>query len=141
MVRFVPYKDRKAVTAGLKPVYLAPSAERAAVALEEFAGVWDKKYPMIAKSWRNRRAEIIPFFTFSPAIRKAVYTTNAIESVNYTIQKIIKHRRSFPNDEAAMKLIFMGLTNISGKWAMPIRDWGTALNQFAIVYGEDSVPL
>jgi transposase-like protein len=73
--------------------------------------------------------------------RKAVYTTNAVEPVNYTIQKIIKHRRSFPNDEAAMKLIFMGLKNISGKWTMPIRDWGTALNQFAIIYGEDRVPL
>jgi transposase-like protein len=70
-----------------------------------------------------------------------VYTTNAIESVNYTIQKIIKHRQSFPNEEAAMKLIFMGLKNISKKWTMPIRDWGTALNQFAIIYGEDRVPL
>jgi transposase-like protein len=78
-VRFVPYKERKAVTAGLKTIYLAPSAELAAAALEEFAGVWDTKYPMIAKSWRNRWAEIIPFFKFSPDIRKAVYTTNAWE--------------------------------------------------------------
>jgi transposase-like protein len=76
-----------------------------------------------------------------PDIRKTVYTTNAIESVNYTIQKIIKHRRSFPNDEAAMKLIFMGLKNIYRKWTMPIRDWRTALNQFAIIYEEDRVPL
>jgi transposase-like protein len=91
----------------LKKVYLSPSAELASVALEEFAGVWDGKYPMIATSWRNRWAEIIPFFKFSPDVRKAVYTTNAIESVNYTIQKIIKHRQSFPTDEAAMKLIFM----------------------------------
>jgi transposase-like protein len=140
-VRFVPYKDRKAVTAGLKTIYLAPSAELAAEALEEFAKVWDAKYPMISKSWRNRWTEVIPFFKFSPEIRKAVYTTNAIESVNYTIQKIIKHRQSFPNDEAAMKLIFMGLKNISRKWTMPIRDWGAALNQFAIIYGEDRVPL
>jgi transposase-like protein len=73
--------------------------------------------------------------------RKAVYTTNAIESVNYTIQKIIKHCQSFPNDEAAIKLIFMGLKNISTKWTMPIRDWGAALNQFAIIYGEERVPL
>jgi transposase-like protein len=137
-VRFVPYKDRKAAIAGLKNIYLAPSAS---VALEEFAGAWDKKHPMIAKSWRSRRAEVIPFFKFSPEIRKAVYTTNAIESVNYTIQKIIKHRQSFPNDEAAMKLIFMGLKNIAKKWTMPIRDWGAALNQFAIIYGEDRVPL
>jgi transposase-like protein len=140
-VRFVPYKDRKAVTAGLKKIYLSPSEELAAAALEEFAEVWDATYPMIAKSWRNRWAEVIPFFKFSPDIRKAVYTTNAIESVNYTIQKIIKHRQSFPNDEAAMKLLFMGLKNISRKWTMPIRDWGAALNQFAIIYGEDRVPL
>jgi transposase-like protein len=125
-VRFVPYKARKAVITGLKAVSLAPSA------LEEFAAVWDRKYPMIAKSWRNRWTEVIPFFTFSPKIRKAVYTTNAIESVNFTIQKIIKHRRSFPNDEAAMKLIFMGVKNIARKWTMPIRDWGAALNQFAM---------
>jgi transposase-like protein len=140
-VRFVPYKDRKAVIAGLKAVYLAPSADLAAAALDDFATVWDRKYPMIAKSWRNRWTEVIPFFKFSPDIRTAVYTTNAIESVNFTIQKIIKHRQSFPNDEAAMKLIFMGLKNISRKWTMPIRDWGAALNQFAIIYGEDRVPL
>jgi transposase-like protein len=84
-VRFVPYKDRKSVVAGLKKIYLAPSADLAAEALDEFAEVWDKKYPMIAKSWRTRWNEVIPFFKFSPEIRKAVYTTNAIESVNYTI--------------------------------------------------------
>jgi transposase-like protein len=96
---------------------------------------------MISKSCRNRCNEVILFFKCSPEIRKALYTTNAIESVNYTIQKIIKYRQSFPNDEAAMKLIFMGLKNISKKWTIPIRDWGAALNQFAIIYGEDRVPL
>jgi transposase-like protein len=140
-IRFVPYKDRRAVTAGLKKIYLSPPAALAAGALDEFAGVWDTKYPMIATSWRNRWNEIIPFLTFSPEIRKAVYTTNAIESVKYTNQKIIKHRQSFPNNEAAMKLLFTGLKNISKKWTMPIRDWGTALNQFAVIYGEDRVPL
>jgi transposase-like protein len=106
-VRFVPYKDRKAVTAGLKKIYLSPSAELAAAALDEFAEVWNTKYPIISRSWRNRWNEVIPFFKFSPKIRKAVYTANAIEPVNYTIQKIIKHRQSFPNDKAAMKLMFM----------------------------------
>jgi transposase-like protein len=96
----------------------------AAEALDGFAVVWDTKYPMIAKSWRNRWNEGIPFFTFSPEIRKAVYTTNAIESVNFTIQKIIRHRQSFLNEEAAIKIIFMDLKNISKKWTMPIRDWG-----------------
>ena len=125
----------------LKNIYLAPSAELAAEALDSFATELDQKYSMIAKSWRSRWNEVIPFFKFSPDVRKAVYTTNAIESVNFTIQKIIKHRQSFPNDEAAMKLIFMGLKNIARKWTMPIRDWGAALNQFAIIYGEDRVPL
>jgi len=96
---------------------------------------------MISKSWRNRWNEVIPFFKFSPEIRKAFYITNDIESVNYMIQKIIKHRQSFPNYEAAMKLIFMGLENISRKWTMLIRDWGTALNQFAVIYGVDRVSI
>ena len=94
-----------AKTAGLKSIYLAPSAEPAASALDAFAEVWDAEYPMISKSRRSRWNEVIPFFKFSPDIRKAVYTTNAIESVNYTIQKLIKHRQPFPNDEAAVKLI------------------------------------
>jgi transposase-like protein len=96
---------------------------------------------MVAKSRRSRWNEAIPFFKLSLEIRKAVYTTDAIESVNCTIQKIIKRRQSFPNDDAAMKLIFMGLKNISRKWTMPIRDWGAALNQFAVIYGEKTVPL
>jgi transposase-like protein len=140
-VRFVPYKDRKAVITGLKNICLAPSAGLAGKALDEFASVRDTKYPVISKSWRGRWAEVIPFFKFPPEIRKAVYTTNAIEPVNFTIQKIIKHRQPFPDDEAAVKLIFMGLKNISRKWTMPIRDWGAALNQFAIIYGDDRVPL
>jgi transposase-like protein len=139
-VRFVPYKGRKAVTAGLKNICLAPSAELAAGALDGFAAERDAKYPMIAKSWRNRWNEAVPFFKFSPEIRKAVCTANAVESVNYTIQKTVKHRQSFPNDGAAMKLIFMGLKNICKKWTMPVRDWGAALNQFAIIYGGERVP-
>jgi transposase-like protein len=107
-----------------KNIYLAPSADLAAEALDGFAAVRDQKYPMIAKSWRNRRNEVILFFKFPPEIRKAVYTANAIESVNFTIQKIIKHHQSFPNDEVAMKLMFMSLKNIAGKWTMPVRDWG-----------------
>jgi len=139
-VKYVPYKDRKSVTADLKEIYLAPSADAAEVALDKFAEKWDQKYPTIARSWRNRWNEVIPFLKFSPEIRKAVYTTNAIESVNYTLQRNLKTRQSFPNDEAAMKLIFMILQRISKKWTMPIRNWGEALNQFALIYG-DRVPL
>ena len=139
-VKYVPYKDRKSVTADLKKIYLAPSADAATDALEQFAEKWDNKYPSISKSWRNRWTEVIPFMKFSPEIRKAIYTTNAIESVNYTLQRNLKTRQSFPNDEAAMKLIFMILQRISKRWTMPIRNWGEALNQFALIYG-DRVPL
>ena len=139
-VRYVSYKDRKRITADLKKIYLAPSEELAASALDDFSEVWDDRYPMIAKSWRTRWTEIIPFMKFSPEIKKALYTTNAIESVNYTIRKVVKNRQSFPTDEAAMKLIFMALQKISKKWTMPVRDWGAALNQFAVFYG-DRVPV
>jgi putative transposase len=95
----------------------------------------------LASEWRNSWNEVIPFFNFSPEIRKAEYTTNEIESVNYTIQRIIKHRHPFPNDETVMKLIFMDLKNSYNRWTMPIRDWGATLNQLAIIYRERRVPL
>ena len=139
-VKYVSYKDRKAVIADLKEIYLAPSADSAEAALERFAEKWDKKYNTISKSWRNRWNEVIPFMKFSPEIRKAIYTTNAIESLNYTLQRNLKTRQSFPNNEAAMKLIYMILQRIKKRWTMPIRNWGEALNQFALIYG-DRVPL
>jgi transposase-like protein len=139
-VKYVPYKDRRAVTTDLKEIYLAPSEDAALSALDRFGEKWDQKYPVISKSWRNRWTEIIPYMKFSPEIRKAIYTTNAIESVNYTLQRNLKTRQSFPNDEAAMKLIYMILQRISKRWTMPIRNWGEALHQFSLVYG-DRVPL
>jgi transposase-like protein len=139
-VKYVSYKDRKAVTAGLKEIYLAPSEPAAREALDRFAEKWDTRFPMISKSWRTRWNEVTPFMKFSPEIRKAIYTTNAIESVNYNLQRNLKTRQSFPNDEAAMKLVYMILKRIAKKWTMPIRNWGEALNQFAIIYG-DRVPL
>jgi len=139
-LKYVPYKDRKAVAADLKEIYLAPSADAAAAALEQFSEKWDKQYPTISRSWRNRWNEVITCMKFSPEIRKAVYTTNAIESLNYTLQRNLKTRQSFPNNESAMKLIFMILQRISKRWTMPIRNWAEALNQFAVIYG-DRVPL
>lgn len=139
-VKYVSYKDRKAVASDLKKIYTAATSELAEAALDDFAKTWDSKYPVISKSWRNRWLEVIPFLKFSPEIRNSIYTTNAIESVNYTLQKVIRHRQSFPNDEAALKLIFMALNNISKKWTMPFKNWGAVLNQFAVVYG-DRVPL
>ena len=119
-VKYVPYKDRKAVTGDLKEIYLAPSEDAAMAGLERFAEKWDVKYPAISKSWRSRWNEVIPYMKFSPEIRKAIYTTNSVESVNYTLQRNLKTRQSFPNDEAAMKLIFMILRRISKRWTMPI---------------------
>jgi transposase-like protein len=139
-VKYVPYKDRKAVAAGLKEIYLAPSEGAASAALERFAEKRGGKYPAISKSWRSRWNGVIPFMKFSPEIRKAVYTANAIGSVNYALQRNLKTRRSFPNDGAAMKLIFMTLQRISKKRAMPVRNWGGAMHQFSVIYG-DRVPL
>jgi len=138
--KFVSWKDRKVVASGLKNIYLAASEEAAMQAMDNFSKAWDKKYPVISKSWRNRWSEVIPFLKFSPEIRRAVYTTNAIESVNYAIRKSTNNRLSFPNDEAALKLVFMTLQRIAKKWTMPIKDWGSALNQFSIIYG-DRVPI
>ena len=139
-VKYVPYKDRKAVTGDLKELYLAPSVDAAENALERFGEKWDVKYPAISKSWRSRWSEVIPYLKFSPEIRKAIYTTNAVESLNYTLQRNLKTRQSFPHDEAAMKLIFMILQRVSKRWTMPIRNWGEAIHQFSVIYG-DRVPL
>jgi putative transposase len=139
-LKFVPYKDRKTVAVDLKSIYLSPSEETASVALDAFAEKWDGKYPMISRSWRSRWPEIIPFLKFPEIIRKAIYTTNAIESLNYSIRKVTRNRQSFPTTDAAIKLVFMALQNISKRWTMPLRDWGSALNQFAIIYG-DRVPV
>jgi len=134
-LKYVPYKDRAVVAADLKTIYLSSSEESAAIALDAFSEKWDAKYPMITRSWRARWPEVIPFLKFPAAIRKVIYTTNAIESVNYTIRKVTRNRQSFPTTDAAIKLVFMALQNISKRWTMPLRDWGSALNQFAIIYG------
>lgn len=135
-LKFVPFKDRKAVAADLKKIYLCPSEETARAELDAFSERWDTKYPMISRSWRSKWPEIVPFLKFPEVIRKVVYTTNAIESLNYSIRKVTKNRQSFPTTEAAMKLVFMALQNISKRWTMPLRDWGAAVNQFVIIYGD-----
>lgn len=135
-LKFVPYKDRKAVAAGLKPIYSAPNQPAALAALEAFASQWESKYPMIIRSWKTRWPELIPFLAYSPEIRKAIYTTNAIESLNYSLRKVTKSRGAFPTSEAAMKLAWMALQNIQKKWTMPIRDWGSALNQLALKFSD-----
>jgi len=135
-LKFVSYKDRKNIAADLKEIYHSSTVELAEKALETFSSKWDSKYPTISQSWRNNWANIIPFFAYPPEIRKVIYTTNAIESLNMTLRKILKTRASFPNDDALRKLLYLGLQNASKKWTMPIRDWVSAINQFLILYGD-----
>jgi putative transposase len=137
---YVSYKDRKGVATDLKAVYNSATDEEAETHLEEFAEKWDARYPLIAKSWRGSWARIIPMFGYPEGIRRAVYTTNAIESLNMSLRKVIKTRASFPNEEAAFKLLYRALKNISKKWTMPVRDWSGAMNQFAIIF-EGRVPM
>lgn len=135
-LKFVSYKDRKKIASDLKEIYRAPTVEAAEKALETFSAAWDSKYPSISQSWKNNWANIIPFFAYPPEIRRVVYTTNAIESLNMTIRKVLKTRASFPNDDALKKLLYLGLQNASKKWTMPIRNWVSAINQFLILYGD-----
>lgn len=137
---YVSYKDRKALAADLKKVYAAATEAAAEQALVEFGERWDKQYPTISKSWLNHWQRVIPFFTFPADIRKAIYTTNAIESLNMTLRKVLKNHRVFPTDEAALKVVYLALGNVSKKWTMPIRDWKAALNRFAIEF-EGRFPL
>lgn len=139
-LRFVSWKDRKSVAADLKAVYKAVTEEQARMHLSEFARKWDAKYPTISKSWAANWPRLIPFFAYPEDIRRIIYTTNAIESLNYSLKKTIKNRASFPNDEAAIKLLYLSLKNIMKKWTMPVRNWGSALNQFAVLYG-DRMPI
>lgn len=131
-LKFVSYKDRKKIAADLKNVYRAATIEQAEDALKDFEETWDDRYPMISKSWRSNWSHIIPFFAYSAEIRKAIYTTNAIESLNNSLRKVTKTRNSFPSDEAASKLLYMALKNIMKKWTMPIRNWSLAIHQFSI---------
>jgi putative transposase len=133
-VAFVSYKDRKAVCADLKAIYSAATEDEAELHLELFAEKWDGQYPSISRSWRNHWVNIIPMFSFPPEIRKVMYTTNAIESLNMTLRKVTKNHRIFANDEAALEVIYLAIGNLSQKWTMPIREWKPALNRFAIEF-------
>ncbi|EKS01695.1 transposase, mutator-like family protein, partial [Leptospira mayottensis 200901122] len=135
-LKWVSYKQKKELMIDLKAIYKSPSAEIAKKSLDDFSTKWDSQYPMISKSWRNNWESVIPFLAYPPNIRKAIYTTNAIESMNMGLRKIIKNRGSFPTDEAAIKLLYLALNNMSKKWTMPIQDWGKAMNQFSIIFGD-----
>jgi putative transposase len=133
-LKFVSWKDRKQVVSDLKTVYQAATEEKAQTALEEFEQRWNERYPMIAKSWRLNWTRLRTFFGYPSEIRKIIYTTNAIESLNNGLRKVTKNRGSFPTDEAAIKLLYLALKNLMKKWTMPIHDWATAVNQFSIIF-------
>lgn len=134
---YAGWKDRKELAAALKPIYTAVSAESAEEELEAFAqGPWGRKFPTIAPAWRRAWDKVIPFFAFPPEVRRILYTTNAIESVNARLRKILKTRGHFPNDAAATKLIWLALRNITTTWSRSDIHWKAAMNQFAILYGQ-----
>ena len=138
-LNYVGWKQRKQVAADLQTIYRASTREEAELKLSEFAQKWDAQFPTISRSWRSNWERIVPFFAYPADIRRVIYTTNAIESVNMSLRKIIKNRGSFPTDEAALKLLYLALQNISRKWTMPIKEWKAALNRFAILF-EDRMP-
>jgi putative transposase len=138
-LNYVGWNKRKEVAADLRRIYTAATVDEAEQHLVAFEEKWNNAYPSIAKSWRNHWERVIPFFAFPPEIRKIIYTTNAIESVNMSLRKVTKNRSSFPNDDAVLKLFYLALINISKKWTMPLRDWKPALNRFSIQF-EDRMP-
>ena len=132
---FASWKDRRELAAALKPIYSAASADAAQAELDAFEqGAWGQKFPSVVAAWRRAWDRVIPFFAFPPAVRKVIYTTNAIESINARLRKIVKTRGHFPSDEAATKLIWLALQNITANWGHAAHDWKTAMNQFAILY-------
>ncbi|MEO7497646.1 MAG: IS256 family transposase [Massilia sp.] len=135
-LHFVPWKVQREVAADLRRIYTAATADEAGLMLAEFELKWDAQYPPIGQSWRRNWERIIPFFDYPAEIRKVIYTTNAIESINMSLRKVIKTRSSFPTDEAVSKLFYLALNNISKKWTMPIRDWKGALNRFTIQFDD-----
>ena len=133
-IKFVPWKDYKAVTTDLKRIYQSTTEEEALVELERFEARWEDKYPQIGKSWRSHWQNLNTIFNYPEDIRKAIYTTNAIESLNSVIRKVIKKRKLFPHDNSAKKVVYLAIQDASKKWTMPIRNWKAALNRFMIQF-------
>jgi transposase-like protein len=139
-LKFVPWKDYKELTSDLKSIYRSITETQAQLELDRFSDKWDGKYPQISKSWRENWPNLITLFDYPDEIRKVIYTTNAIESLNSVIRKSVKTRKIFPNDEAAMKVIYLATSAAAKKWTMPIRDWKPALNRFMIEFEQQLAP-
>jgi transposase-like protein len=135
-LKYVPWKDYKAVTADLKTIYQSTTEEAGLLALRQFGERWDEKYPQISRSWLNHWENLNTFFDYPADIRKAIYTTNAIESLNSVVRKAVKQRKVFSSEDAAKKVVFLAIEQASRKWTMPIRDWKAALNRFMMMFGD-----
>jgi putative transposase len=131
---FVAWKDRKAILPAIKAIYRAENADMALVRLEEFEDEWGKRYPAIGQAWRRAWEHVVPFFAFAPGVRKMIYTTNAVEALHRSLRKIIKTRGSFPNDDAALKLLYLAIKNAGLRWRRGV-EWTAAMGQFAIQFG------
>lgn len=138
-LKFVSWKQRKEMADDLKEIYGAATVEQAEANLAGFEGKWDVTHPKVSQSWRNNWQRIIPYFAYPPEIRRVIYTTNTIESLNMSLRKVTKNPGSFPNDEAMFKLLYLALRNIAKRWTMPIKNWKSALNQFCIMF-DDRMP-
>ena len=135
-LKYVSWKDYKAVTADLKQIYKAPTEDAALLELERFSEKWDEQYPQISKSWHSHWPNLVTLFEYPPDIRRVIYTTNAIESLNSVIRKATKQRKVFPTDDAAMKVVYLAIQSAAKKWTMPIRNWKPALKRFMIDFGD-----
>jgi putative transposase len=138
--KYVSWKDRKMLCFDLKTIYGSKTLEEAELSLQAFEDKWDGKYPTVNQLWHRHWNNIIPFFAYPSEIRKVIYTTNAIESLNRSLRKVLKTKGSFPNDESIMKLMYLAMQNIAKKWTMPIRNWGSVINQLSIKF-EGRIPL
>lgn len=138
-LRYVAWKERKAVSRDLRAIYRAPTLEAAEAALETFEELWDARFPMISRKWRTNWQNLTPFFDYPPEIRKVMYTTNAIEALNAQLRKVNKKRGAFPNPEAVRKVLYLAIMKASERWSRPVQDWTAALNHFALVF-PDRVP-
>jgi transposase-like protein len=133
-LRYVPWKNRRAVARDLKKVYTAATAEAAARELDAFEAAWGDQYPMAARSWRSRWENVIPFFSYPEPIRKVIYTTNAVESLNAQLRQVTKRRGAFPTEDSVRKVLYLAISRAAKRWTMPVQDWPAALNYFSIVF-------
>ena len=137
-IRYISWKDRKAITRGLKPVYQAATVDAAGQALDDFEAEWGDRYPAVVDLWRRNWERFTPFLDFPPAVRKVIYTTNAIESLNYQLRKVTKTRGHFPTDDAVLKILYLAIRNIDqqrgGELGTGTQGWKQALNAFAIAF-------